>query len=92
MHPGPLFITPGHSMSSVGWLRVYARPIRSAPTYYKRGRMWVVVHMHEQLYVAYNQPELKRLLKDYLNGVEMTWYEVNVLDIEDATGVELVEE
>lgn len=87
---GPLPILPPESISATGWLRIYARPIRSAPTYFKRGRMWVLFHTEDALLVAYDQAELKRLVQSYREGVAGTWYEANVLDVEDATGEELI--
>lgn len=86
---GPVLIPATETLSHVGWLRINARTVRSAPTFYKRGRMWVLFLTDSALYVAYNQPELKRLVSAFREGLEGQWYEANIIDIEDAIGMEL---
>jgi hypothetical protein len=73
----------------MAWLTLYARPVRSAPTYYKRGWMRVIFHCGDQLYVAYDSAELKRLVRHHLDVEEGKWYEANIIDIEHSLGYEL---
>lgn len=85
----PVLIPATSSLSHVGWLTIYARPIKSAPTYYKRGRMWVLLKTEGSLFVAYNQAELKTLVSLANLSFDPLWYEANIIDIEETIGYEL---